>query len=701
MASSRELIIGIRTKDASKASKDIKDIEKSIKGAEKSAKGFKKEADGAKSSLFSLAGAGKGLQELGGKISALGGKIRGFGNKVSKAMLPLTGALLGGTKMFLDLDNSIRKVSTLSGSILPVDKIREETRRISDMTGVASKEVAESMYSALSASVDPSKVVGFTEDNIKFAKAGFTELPTAIDVTTTALNAYGDKAESVSKIHDILIKTQNLGKTTVDELASSIGNVIPIAAANEVGMDQLGAAYSLLTYQGINAYKSTTGLNSLLAELSTTGSNADKVLRQKTGKSFKGLMGDGKSLGDVLGILDKQAKASGLSMQDMFGNFYAGKIALSLANDGVEKYNKTLKEMQNSDGITELNFEAMLGPGEKLARVTNKIKNNLIDLGGQAVPYLEILGDKIGELSDWFKGLDDGTKDSIVQWGLLLVAAGPLISIFGTIISVIGTVVTVGGFLIQGFGLLASTAGILGEGLIFIVTAGGPIVWIFALIAGVAIWLVAHFQSIKQRADELGGGMGWLKAILEEVKGSFHSLGSKALGVLESIKAKWQEVKEFLKHPIQGVINLFTNGGGNVASAGRGGRGIRTNSRVARGRPRVASHATGLNYVPYDNYLANLHKGETILTAKASEEYRALGGDKDRVPKMVNNTTNDNSRINNSYQENHDNQFDNTNNAAPIINNYYTIQGDNPRDIALEVEKTFGNMFRNLRLQRV
>ena len=68
MASSRELIIGIRTKDASKASKDIKDIEKSIKGAEKSAKGFKKEADGAKKSLFSLAGAGKGLQELGGRL---------------------------------------------------------------------------------------------------------------------------------------------------------------------------------------------------------------------------------------------------------------------------------------------------------------------------------------------------------------------------------------------------------------------------------------------------------------------------------------------------------------------------------------------------------------------------------------------------------------------------------------------------------
>lgn len=682
MANSRELIIGIRTKDASKASKDIKDIDKSIKGAEKSTRGFGKSADGARKSLFSLAGAGKGLQDLGGKISALGGKVKKFGTTLSKATLPLMGALAGGTKMFLDLDNSIRKVSTLSKDILPVEKIREETRRISDMSGIASKEVAESMYSALSASVDPSKVVGFTEDTIKFAKAGFTELPTAIDVTTTALNAYGDKAESVSKIHDILIKTQNLGKTTVDELASSIGNVIPVAASANVGLDQLGASYSLLTFQGIDAARSTTGLNSLLSELSATGSTTDKVLRQKTGKSFAQLMGDGKSLGEVLNIIDKSAKASGLTLKDMFGNINAGRIALSLGSEGVEKYNKTLKEMQNSDGITELNFEAMLGPGEKLARVSNKIKNNLIDLGGQAVPYLEILGDKIGELSDWFKGLDKGTKDTIVQWGLLLVAAGPLIAIFGTILGVLGKVFMVGGFLLKGVGLLASAAGFLGQGLIFIVVSAGPLIWIFAAIGGVIAWLITHFQSIKARADELGGGLGWLRAIVEEAGASFTNMGNLAHGALERVRAKWEAVKNFLKNPIKGVISIVSNVVGGIKNAISGG-----NAKGAR----PASHATGLNFVPYDNYLANLHKGEIVLTAKASEEYRAMGGDKDRVPRMVTNNSTTNSSTN---------TINNNSPTYPPVNiNVYS--NSSPTDTAREVKNVVEDLFRDLRLQRV
>ena len=38
------------------------------------------------------------------------------------------------------------------------------------------------------------------------------------------------------------------------------------------------------------------------------------------------------------------------------------------------------------------------------------------------------------------------------------------------------------------------------------------------------------------------------------------------------------------------------------------------------------SHADGLNYVPYDNYLALLHKGEQVLTAEEAAALRQLSG---------------------------------------------------------------------------
>jgi hypothetical protein len=36
----------------------------------------------------------------------------------------------------------------------------------------------------------------------------------------------------------------------------------------------------------------------------------------------------------------------------------------------------------------------------------------------------------------------------------------------------------------------------------------------------------------------------------------------------------------------------------------------------------IGSHAGGLDYVPYDGYLAQLHRGESVLTAEEASLYR-------------------------------------------------------------------------------
>ena len=690
MADARELIFKIDTTGADKAAEDIKEVNKSMDGAKSKFSGLEGMLKTTGSTLQSTGGK---IKDFGKQVSAKGKEITSFGKSLTKLTAPLT--VMGGIgfKKFMELDKGIRQVSTLADQgILPVAQIRKEVRSISDSAGIAQTEVAGAMYEALSSGIDTSKVVDFTKSATKLTKAGFTDMGTVIDATTTALNAYGDQAFEVSKIHDIFVKTQDKGKITVDELGKSMGRVIPVAAAAGVNLDQLGASYSILTANGIPVAETTTSIRGMLSELSQTGTKADKALRQKTGKGFKDLTKDGKNLGEVLGILKDVASSSGLELGDMFGNINAQSAANTLNNNGLENYTKMLKEMQNSGGSVDANYEKMLGPAEQWNRAKTQMTNALIDVGGAISPFVIQAAEGIGKLAGMFSNLDKDTQSSIAQWGLLLVAAGPVISIFWSVVSTIGSVITVvGGLvgtigsLVGGLGGIVSVGGSVVGAIGSLLGALGPVGWAIMAVVGFGTFLISNWQTIKSEAAALGGGIkGYLLATLKVTGSGFTEMAGKALGALNSIKQKWNEVKEFFKNPIKGIVSIVQKGAtalGNMAGSG---------GAKAKGG-KVPSHATGLDYVPYDNYLANLHEGEMILTKSAANAYRDLGGDRNNVP---NNSYN---YVNNSPS----NVSNNTVSNAPNINiNVYGGPKDSPMDIAQNVRAEVENIFRDLRLQR-
>lgn len=56
------------------------------------------------------------------------------------------------------------------------------------------------------------------------------------------------------------------------------------------------------------------------------------------------------------------------------------------------------------------------------------------------------------------------------------------------------------------------------------------------------------------------------------------------------------------------------------------------------------SHASGLNNVPFDGYVAELHKGEMVIPARQSEQLRKFGVTVDTIGKPSSVTTNNNTQ---------------------------------------------------------
>ncbi len=325
---------------------------------------------------------------------------------ITDKVLELGAAFLSTADSAAVFETSMAKVASIADtSDVALSDLKNEISSLSTKVGQDANSLAEATYQAISASIDTAEAVDFTESATKLAAGGFTEAATAVDVLTTAINAYGLEAGDATNISDMLITTQNLGKTTVDALANSMGRVIPLASSYSVGLDNLSTAYAELTKNGIATEESTTYLKGMLSELGDTSSEVAVALQEQTGKSFKSLMDAGYSLGDVLNELGNYVDGDTVSFNALWSSQEAGIGALALYNAGAEEFNSVLGKMQDSSGATEKAFETMTDTTEHSRdSMLNSIEVFTTSIGGGLTPALRNLYDAGSGIFDFLNG---------------------------------------------------------------------------------------------------------------------------------------------------------------------------------------------------------------------------------------------------------------------------------------------------------
>lgn len=499
------------------------------------------------------------LEKIAEVTEKVGNKSADLGNK----MLPVTAAITGATaatgKMAMEFEDAMAKLSTIADTTeKPLSELQTEIMDLSDQTGISATEIANNVYDAISAGQKTGDAVSFVSNATKLAKAGFTDSASSLDILTTAMNAYEMSADEVTKVSDLLIQTQNLGKTTVGQLSSSMGKVIPTAKANNVAIDQLCAGYSILTAKGIATAESTTYMNSMLNELGKGGTTADKVLREKTGKSFSELSAEGKTVGDVLQILKDYADETNVTFTDLWSSSEAGKAGLVLLGNGADDFNNRLEEMNNSTGATDAAFDKLDTNSNKIKISLNQLKNTATELGEtvmeMAAPVIERLSEKVKAFSQWFKNLNDTQKETIVKIGAVVAAIGPALIIFGKLSS--GVSKAIGAFSkISGVFKAAGTAG---KGLWAILSAnpiGAVVAAVVALVAGFVLmykkcdWfremVDKAFAEIKKSVSET----------IEKIKPILQQLGESFKNLMEKLKPVFQFFTTYVMAVIQGALS--------------------------------------------------------------------------------------------------------------------------------------------------
>ena len=489
------------------------------------------------------------------KIGEAAEKFGHGAENAGKKLMPVTAgiAAVGTTAgtFAVQFEDAMAKLSTIADTTtVPIDSLKTQIMELSDETGVAADVLADDVYNAISAGQDTADAVSFVANSTRLARAGFAETSASLDILTTIMNAYQMEAGRVTDVSDMLIQTQNLGKTTVAELASAMGKVIPTAKAQNVELEDLCGAYAVMTANGIATAETTTYMSSMLNELGKQGSTAAKAFAEGTGHIKEGgltmaeAMEQGWELTDVLSILDEQAAESGTSIANMFSSAEAGKAAAVLW-DNASALNDAVAQMGESAGATDIACEKLETTSFKAGVALNQIKNTAVELGEtileMVMPTIEKIMESIKAFREWFSLLDNDQKEMIVKIAAVVAAIGPLLVIIGKLSLGVSAVA-------KAVPIISSVLG----------SISAPVVAVIAVVGTLVAAFVHLWETNEEFRDNIIGIWDRIKSIfsgfVDGIQERLSELGISFEDITGALSAVWDGFCNLLAPVFEGAF---------------------------------------------------------------------------------------------------------------------------------------------------
>jgi len=294
--------------------------------------------------------------------------------------------------------------------------------------------------------------------------------------------------------------------------------------------------------------------------------------------------------------------------------------------------NESLNALASIGDTTErakLATELFGKAGTELAPILNSgtagiadLKQEAHDLGlvmsNESVTSGVELGDTIENLKDSFGAI--GTKLAVDLMPVIQQVADYITAHMPEIQAVIQTVFDVVGSVIEAIKpIITGLISIISDVVTSAQTEGTAFNDIWKGIQAVFESVIAIIKSVFKAFDSAfkGDWSGFWNAILNILKGfiSLFTAAGKAIftALWDGLKAIWTDITTWVSQKVQWIIDKFTAalsfGSSVTGSSGGGGRS--------------GSHRNGLEEVPYDGYIAELHKGEMVLTAAEANQYQS------------------------------------------------------------------------------
>lgn len=309
-------------------------------------------------------------------------------------------AMISGAR---ELSASLSELATLlpAGSA-ELDAMRAAARAMADEFGTSAAFQIRAFYGAVSAgATDAAAAIAIVDTANRLAIGGITDVSTGVDILTTATNAYASEGLEAAAASDALFVGMRAGKTTIGELASGLGNVIPIAASLGVEFDELVAGTAALTLQGLSTASAITSLRAILSGIAKPTSEAAKLAEQ-LGIDFSTAGLRAKGLAGFLADIVERTGGSADQLSVLFGSVEALNAALAFAGSGGESFNQILEQMGSKAGATDAALTTVQqGLDQRWGLLLQRLTNLSIDFGYALLSVIVPAGEAVAKAMEF------------------------------------------------------------------------------------------------------------------------------------------------------------------------------------------------------------------------------------------------------------------------------------------------------------
>lgn len=509
-------------------------------------------------------------------LSKISGKLGDGLKNAAKVGLAAVGAAAAGiTALTTQAVNSFAEYEQLAGGAAKIFDEMSQTKILDDARN-AYKELGLSMNEYLAVIND----VGATFAQTMGDEAGY-------EAARKGLQAISDYASGTGKNVDVLSdKFTMITRSTASyqSIADQFSGILPATSAGFLEQAQaagfLEDSYKSLTDVPIAEYQQavTDMLAKGVEDLGLANNTAMEAATTISG-SLAALGASWKNL--ITGIADSNSDLDGL-MDDFIGS----------VKNATKNIMPTIGTALN--GIGKLIQEVVPVAMQYIPQIITEF---LPTIGEAAIGIVTSIGtaifDNIDQILAWGQQMLDTMLEGINS------NTGNISSVVTQIVTTFGTFIleNLPEIIMAGFNVLLS----LVQGIIDSIPE-------LASAATMAIVELAAYIISEENLEKLVSlGSDLIDSLSEGIENVVEDLVSVGEDIVNSIKKGISNAWEGLKTWFNNLWDsLFGNRTVNV-SVNHGGAG--------------GSFAKGLTYVPYDGFIAELHRGERVLTAKENREY--------------------------------------------------------------------------------